>query len=268
MMFTRKRFARVMLDSFSWFAAAWLASLLRFDGQLPPELSVQVLGFGILAAIVSFLICSSFSLYAGKYRNASLEEVLTLVLAVTLSSVLLFSARILAPTPSVPRSVPIISGVISLIFMLAFRVLSSPRTLRSFSNQSNGERTLIYGAGIAGRQLAEQMLIHGDQYNPIGFLDDDPSVSNLRIFGRPVLGAIHNLEKIVEHHSPTILIVAISGIESTLLLDLERRCRTLGLKLRIIPTAHEIISGAVRLADIEDISEEDLLGRRPFSSKR
>ena len=187
MMFIKKRFARVLLDSTSWFAACWLASLLRFDGQLPPEMEIQVLRFGILAAIISFLVCASFSLYAGKYRNASLEEFLMLVLAVTVSSVLLFSARILAPTPNVPRSVPIITGVLSLVFMLAFRVLSNPRTLRSFSNKSEGERTLIYGAGIAGRQLAEQMLVQGDQYNPIGFLDDDTSVSNLRIFGRPVL---------------------------------------------------------------------------------
>lgn len=265
-MLTKKRLARVLLDSTSWLAASWLAALLRFDGQLPPEMSVQVFRFGILAAIVSLLVCTSFSLYAGKYRNASLEEFLILVLAVALSSVLLFSARILAPTPSVPRSVPIISGVLSLIFMLAFRVLSNPRTLRSFSNKSEGERTLIYGAGIAGRQLAEQMLVQGDQYNPIGFLDDDTSISNLRIFGRPVFGTINELESTVTKEMPATLIVAISGIESSLLLDLERRCRSLGVKLRIIPTAHEIISGAVRLADIEDISEEDLLGRRPVSS--
>jgi dTDP-glucose 4,6-dehydratase len=265
-MFTKKRLVRVLLDSTSWLAASWLAALLRFDGQLPPKMDIQVFRFGILAAIVSFFVCASFSLYAGKYRNASLEEVLTLVLSVALSSVLLFSARILAPALNIPRSVPIISGVLSLIFMLAFRVLSNPRTLRSFSNKSEGERTLIYGAGIAGRQLAEQMLVQGDQYNPIGFLDDDASVSNLRIFGRPVLGTINDLEIIVANQSPATLIVAISGIESSLLLDLERRCRSLGVKVRIIPTAHEIISGAVRLADIEDISEEDLLGRRPVSS--
>lgn len=265
-MFTKKRLVRALLDSASWFAASWLAALLRFDGQLPPEMDIQVFRFGILAAIVSFFVCASFSLYAGKYRNASLEEVLALVLAVAISSVLLFSARILAPAPNVPRSVPIISGVLSLIFMLAFRVLSNPRSIRSFSNKSEGERTLIYGVGIAGRQLAEQMLVQGNQYNPIGFLDDDASVSNLRIFGRPVLGTINDLENIVANQSPSTLIVAISGIESSLLLDLERRCRSLGVKLRIIPTAHEIISGAVRLADIEDISEEDLLGRRPVSS--
>jgi dTDP-glucose 4,6-dehydratase len=266
MMLNKKKLVRVLLDSASWFTASWLASLLRFDGQLPPEMNLQVFRFGILAAILSFLVCASFSLYAGKYRNASLEEVLTLVLAVTLSTVLLFSARVLAVTPNVPRSVPIISGVLSLIFMLAFRVLLNPRSLRSFSKKSKGERTLIYGAGIAGRQLAEQMLVQGDQYNPIGFLDDDASVSNLRIFGRPVLGTINELEYIVASQSPVTLIVAISGVESSLLLDLERRCRSLGVKLRIIPTAHEIISGAVRLADIEDISEEDLLGRRPVSS--
>jgi dTDP-glucose 4,6-dehydratase len=150
--------------------------------------------------------------------------------------------------------------------MLAFRVISNPRALHSFSSKSNGERTLIYGAGIAGRQLAEQMLLQGDQYNPIGFLDNDASISNLRIFGRPVFGTIDSLEKTVTAELPTTLIVAISGIESAALLDLERRCRTLGIKLRIIPTAHEIISGAVRLADVEDISEEDLLGRRPVSA--
>jgi FlaA1/EpsC-like NDP-sugar epimerase len=265
-MFTKKRLVRVLLDSTSWLAASWLAALLRFDGQLPPKMDIQVFRFGILAAIVSFFVCASFSLYAGKYRNASLEEVLTLVLSVALSSVLMFSARILAPALNIPRSVPIISGVLSLIFMLAFRVLLNPRTLRSFSNKSEGERTLIYGAGIAGRQLAEQMLVQGDQYNPVGFLDDDTSVSNLRIFGRPVLGTINDLENIVANQSPATLIVAISGIEPSLLLDLERRCRSLGVKVRIIPTAHEIISGAVRLADIEDISEEDLLGRRPVSS--
>jgi FlaA1/EpsC-like NDP-sugar epimerase len=265
-MFTKKRFTHILLDSTSWLTATWLASLLRFDGHLPPELGMEILKFGFAAVIVSIFVCGSFSLYAGKYRNASLEEVLILGLAVTLSTLILFSARVLTSIPNVPRSIPIISGLLSLTFMLAFRVISNPRALHSFSTKSNGERTLIYGAGIAGRQLAEQMLLKGDQYNPIGFLDNDTSISNLRIFGRPVFGTIDSLEKTVTAELPTTLIVAISGIESVALLDLERRCRTLGIKLRIIPTAHEIISGAVRLADVEDISEEDLLGRRPVSS--
>ena len=254
------------MDSFAWITAAWLSTLLRFDGQLPQGMSAEIWKFGFLAIVVSFATGIGFSIYAGRYRNASLEEVLLLSLATALSTLILFSMEVLLNLSGVPRSIPIIAGLMALIFMLAFRVLVSPRSIRPFKKRLSGERTLIYGAGIAGRQLAEQMLLQSDQYNPIGFLDNDPSISNLRIFGRPIFGNIDQLEKVVRTQSPTILIVAISEIESNSLLDLERRCRTLGIALRIIPTAHEIVSGAVRLSDIEDISEEDLLGRRPVSS--
>ena len=258
--------ARVVNDFAGWVMVSWLAALLRYDGKLPANVNFEILKFGVYIGIISLLISTAFSLYAGKFRNASLEEVLTLGLAVSVTTILIFSIRVLFGFPNLPRSIPIVSGVLALIFMLVMRVLANPRALRPFSNKTQGERTLIYGAGIAGRQLAEQMLLQGQQYNPIGFLDNDSSIANLRIFGRPVLGSINDLEKIVTVEAPTTLIVAISGIDSTSLLDLERRCRALGIKLRIIPTAHEIISGAVRLADVEDIAEEDLLGRRPVSS--
>jgi dTDP-glucose 4,6-dehydratase len=254
------------MDCISWIAAAWLSTLLRFDGQLPQGMIANIWRFSFLAVSVSFLIGISFSIYAGKYRNASLEEVLILGLATALTALILFSLRIIFNLTGVPRSVPIIAGCLALIFMLVFRVLVNPRSIRPFRKRISGERTLIYGAGIAGRQLAEQMLLQSDEYNPIGFIDNDKSIANLRIFGRQVFGGIDQLEKIVKTESPTILIVAISGIESGALLDLERRCRALGIAVRIIPTAHEIISGAVRLSDVEDISEEDLLGRRPIRS--
>jgi dTDP-glucose 4,6-dehydratase len=265
-MLTKKRLARIAVDSVSWIAAAWLSTLLRFDGQLPQGMLANIWRFSFLAVSVSLLIGISFSIYAGKYRNASLEEVLILSLATALTALILFSLRIIFNLTGVPRSVPIIAGCLALIFMLVFRVLVNPRSIRPFRKRISGERTLIYGAGIAGRQLAEQMLLQSDEYNPIGFIDNDKSIANLRIFGRPVFGGIDQLEKIVKTESPTILIVAISGIEAGALLDLERRCRALGIAVRIIPTAHEIISGAVRLSDVEDISEEDLLGRRPVRS--
>ena len=266
-MLNMRRFARVLIDSAAWLSAAWLSSLLRFDGELPTGVLSQVFIFGIFAILISLFINSIFSLYIGKYRNASFEEILILGLAVALTSILLFSIKIMFKFPEIPRSVPIITGFLAFIFMMSMRALFNPRTIRSFSKSSTGERTLIYGAGIVGRQLAEQMIIQNNQYSPIGFLDDDVSISNLRIFGRPIFGTISDLENVVKSESPKILIVAISGIESPSLLDLERRCRALEIKLRIIPTAYEMISGAIRLADVEDIAEEDLLGRRPVSSK-
>ena len=252
---------KFLIDVGSWFSAVFLAAILRFDGNLPNGIFSQVIYLGFSAIFLSLLFGSIFSLYAGKYRNSSFEEFLVLSLSTLLVTGISLFVRIVFEFPAVPRSVPIISGAIALIIMLAGRVLTSPQLLNRSTERSSGERTLIYGAGIVGRQLAEQMIVLSGQYNPIGFVDDDIAKSNLSIYGRKVLGNIDQLEYIVESKNPTVLIVAISGIESSSLLDLERRCRSLGIKLRIIPTVHEIISGAVRLGDIEDISEEDLLGR-------
>jgi dTDP-glucose 4,6-dehydratase len=80
------------------------------------------------------------------------------------------------------------------------------------------------------------------------------------------MGNVDTLEAIVKKFEIRILIVAISGIDSTTLLDLERRCRSLNVNLRVIPTTFEIMSGAVSLTDISEISEDDLLGRRTIRS--
>jgi len=265
-MVTTRRLARVFVDSIAWVTAAWLSTLLRFDGDLPQHMSTEIWKFALLAIVVSFTVSFTFSLYTGKYRNASLEEVLILGLTTAISASILFSARVLFQFSELPRSVPISASFLSLVIMLAIRVIANPRIIQPFKKRVIGEPTLIYGAGIAGRQLVEKMLSESNTYSPIGFLDDDKSLSNLMILGRKVLGNINDLEKIIHQFAPTILVIAISGIDSRKLLEIERVCRAYAVNLRIIPTAYEIVSGAVQLTDVEDISEEDLLGRKIFQT--
>lgn len=261
-----KRLYMVIIDILGVAIASIIAVLLRFEGSYSQVLS-RVFMIHILITITLMLISNTFfSIYSGRFNLASIEEFFSILISISASTLIIFLIRIIFDLPKLPRSISLLTGSVSIVILLAFRIILKSRNLEKSISNSEGERTLIYGAGIAGRQVAEQMLVQGDQYNPIGFLDDNTSISNLRIFGRPVFGTIDDLENTVRKESPVSLIVAISGIESSSLLDLERRCRFLGVKLRIIPTAHEIIAGAVRLADIEDISEEDLLGRRPVSS--
>jgi FlaA1/EpsC-like NDP-sugar epimerase len=260
-MLSKKGFTWRLIDSAAWVTAIWISALLRFDGQLPVEMNSYVWQIAFLSVTVFLIVGTTLSLYAGKYRRASLEEAQLIGLSVFVSTVILFSARILSGFSSVPRSLPIAAGFLALVFMFMARALTSPQRFRAYKSGSTGERALIYGVGIAGRQLAEQLIRLPGQYNPIGFLDDDKNISNLRIFGRPVFGTINELEKVVRAEAPSILIVAIANIESAALLDLERRCRALEIHLRIIPSAHDIISGDVNVADVQEISEEDLLGR-------
>lgn len=262
-MLTKKSALRIIFDVTAWFVSAFLATVLRYDGAIPIGVPQKFFVLGAAGALLFILSGLALSLYSGRYRKASLEEVIALSLTTAFITVVLFSTRIIFTFPTLPRSVSILTGVLALIFMLVIRVISSPLVLNNFSEKNTGERTLIYGAGIAGRQLAEQMLLRMNEYTPVGFLDDDPAKIKLRILGRRVYGGIEKLESAIKATDAKILLVAISKINSAALLDLERRCRGLGITLRVIPTAFEIVSGAVRLGDITDVSEENLLGRRP-----
>jgi len=260
----RVYFRFLLSDIALWILATFLASYIRFDGEIQEIAIITTLKLGCFIGLCQCFYGLLSNLYLGRYRSASFEEFLVLSLGAGLVSLFGLIIRITFDFPDVPRSIPLISGFISLIFMQMSRVLGRPMHLYFPSTKlDSGHRTLIYGAGIVGRQLAEQMLVRKTEYTPVGFLDDDPSKSRMRIFGRRVFGGIQELESVILRTNTKILLVAISQINSNVLLELDSRCRRLGVKLRLIPTAFEIVSGAVRLGDITDVSEENLLGRRP-----
>ena len=256
-----KRFVSLTLV---WLISVLIATSLRFDGNFPSEKNNSIIILGVLGGAVATFLNHSFSLYGSQYRKASLEEVFALTVSTAIVTILLTVIRIVFSFPVLPRSVPIIGGLISLILQFAVRLISSRNTYKSLFVKSAGENTLIYGAGISGRQLAEQMLLKSENYKPVGFLDDNLDKKNLRIFGRKVLGTINELEKIVKIYNPKNLVIAFSGIEPSTLMNIENRCRKLSINLKIIPNPFEIMARDLQIGDLASVSEEDLLGRRPI----
>ena len=104
----------------------------------------------------------------------------------------------------------------------------------------------------------------GGAFQPVGFVDDDPNKQHLRRAGLRTLGTIDDLERIVAAHDIDVVLVAIAQVAAPRLQELDRRCTTLGVRVQVIPTASEIVGGAVKLGDISDVTEEDLMGRRPI----
>ena len=260
----RVAFGRLFLDFLLWILGSLLAGFLRFDGDVPASVLILLLKFGLLLGTFQLLYGIISSLYLNRYRIASFEEVFVIAVGATLVSILGLTFRILFNYPEVPRSIPLIAGLISMLLIQMSRIFQRPiNFFTQLHEHSGAQKTLIYGAGLAGRQLAEQMIRNSNRYVCVGFLDDDESKSNLRIFGMKIYGGIDKLESTVRNTGATILIVAIADINSQTLLKLEGLCRGLGISIRVIPTAYEIAAGAVQLADISEITEENLLGRRP-----
>ena len=256
-----KRFWEIFFDSLIWFVSILLSTIIRYDGYLPLISLPEIFKLSVIVLCLSIFFGNVLSLYSNRYEKGSIEEFVVISLSISLITTIIFCMRIVFSFPSLPRSISLVSGFIAIILTLALRVASRPELFKIYSKQVGGQKTLIYGAGITGRHIAEQMLRQGDTYNPIGFIDDDVSKSNLRILGRPVVGTIEDFQKIYRSYKPEMLVISISNINSITILKIEELCKEFGLSLRIIPNVFKIFSGTINLTDIHDVSEEDLLGR-------
>ena len=224
------------------------------------------LAAGVGAATLHVLAGSIFHLYQGRYVVGSFDEVLGIVVTTLFVGGLGTLVLFFIPPSTFPRSTFIIATGISAASMLGARFLwRGARQQRALNR--DGKRTLIYGAGDAGSQIVTLMLNdRQNEYQPIGFVDDDPRKHHLRRSGIRVLGDSTQLEELCSANDVDTVLVAIAGIQASELLALDQRLRPLSVSVTIIPTASEIVGGAVKLGDISDVTEEDLMGRRPIKT--
>jgi len=214
-----------------------------------------------MVAFLSLTMGVVFSLYRGKYRIGSLDEMVALGFVSVITTTLFLLFRVAFQVHDLPRLVPVIAGMLSTTFLVATRVVFRTELSRYFQRHLSGSPTLIYGAGITGRQIVEQMIENNSSYAPIGFIEDDQAKRNFTYLGVRVLGSGENLEEVIQKESPKILIVAISNVSSTWLFKIQQICQYHSIVLKVIPSPLEIESEYVDLERITDISEEDLLGR-------
>ncbi len=260
---TARRSAQAAWDALAWAVAVPAATLLRYDAAPPSGVLATAAVIGVTCAGLQIAIGYTLTLYRGRYRIGSFDEVFGVTVTVAIVTVLAMAIAGTA-SPGFARSVPLIAGGLALGLMLAGRFLLRAYRQRVWARR-DGERALVYGAGDSGEQLVEQMLRDPQsRYTPVGFLDDDPAKRRLHMHSQRVLGTGADLETVVQRTAAATVVVAIAGVDSSLLLDLDRRCRSLGVALRVIPSTSEIVGGAVRLGDISHVTEEDLLGRRPI----
>ena len=256
---------RLFISILIWCFATVLAALLRYDGVVVSEKYFHVLIAGVISGFI-WNIINLFFVSQIKYQGrVDTDEIILLTFTISVTTLIMFSVRILFGIPSLPRSIPILSGLVALIFQFSIRLLQNQLHKSDVFDRSKGDLTLIYGAGILGYHLSEQMLLKSDIYKPIGFLDDDTKKHKVKSFGLKIFGGLNKLEEVVQAYKIRYLVVAISQVSSEILIDLESRCQKLQVDLKIIPDPFKLLMRNQELLNITNISEEDLLGRRSVS---
>jgi FlaA1/EpsC-like NDP-sugar epimerase len=125
---------------------------------------------------------------------------------------------------------------------------------------SQHARTLIIGAGNAGRTLARDLAeTPALGLRPIGFLDDH--AGRRRIDHLSVLGSISALGDVVRTEQVDVVIVAIPSLPPIELASLLQTAAHSGARVRYLPSFHAAVQRDTRGADLYSVSPAALLGR-------
>lgn len=242
----------------------WLAFLLRFDEDIPPQQWELFASMLPLLLTIRALTFYPFRLYDGLWRYTSLWDVRDLILSIAVSTLAFAGAvRFGMGVWSYPSSVFVIDALLLLCLLTGLRV--SPRLIRETGWIGTGrKRVLIVGAGDAGAMIVREMRNNPAYgYRPIGFIDDNLSKIGHRIHGVRVLGSRDSLLQIIAAQAPDAVLVAMPSATSATIRAVVKALEPFHLPIQTLPNLRDLLQCRVEVSQIRNLSIEDLLDRVP-----
>jgi FlaA1/EpsC-like NDP-sugar epimerase len=239
--------------------ALWSAIALRLDDWSYPAAFEWWVFF--LPSLIAAPIFIRSGLYRAVIRYIEDRAVLTIAAAVSLAVLGFVAAVQLLQISGIPRGSLLIFWLLAMgcIIVSRFFARSILRKMVPFS--LTHKRVLIYGAGSAGRQLAVALRT-GQEYQPIGFVDDAVGLHGLQVGGLQVLSNEQMLDCIEAGEVDQVLL-AMPSVSRSRQIELVNQLEPLVVEVRILPGIADLVSGEVRLADAREVGVDELLGRQP-----
>ena len=262
----RRAQVKFVIDLALWTLATPLAFLLRLEASVPAYVVgiVWMLAVGIPLKAAALW---ALGMPRRSWHRLGLYDLFTLGVVVGGVSLGLAIAAVLLPAGVVvPRSVPFIEALVAVLLLsgarVAARVFYERKGIGRARKTKTDRAVLIVGAGEAGTLVAREMRRHAKaRRQPVGFLDDDPVKRRQRFGGLPVLGALGDLEHVVEENDIDEVLIAIPSASGALIREIVERAARAHVPHRTIPGMFELVNGTVSLAQTRDVKLEDLLGR-------
>lgn len=249
-----------------------LAFALRFDGVIPEQFFPLFLKTLPGAVILKVVIMDVFKLHRGLWRYVSLDDLVRLVKAVTVSTVcfVLFNYFLLHLN-EFPRSIYLIDWMLAVMVFAGKRVII--RILRELSHEADADPEekpiLIAGAGDTGEMALREMTAKSPLGRSIvGFVDDDPTKRDTSVRGIRVLGPLSATPRLIDSEGIGTVLVAMPSAPKRVVRELVQSCSSLNVKFKILPAFRDLVTGSYQYQSIRDIELEDLLGREPIALNR
>ncbi len=250
--------------------AAYGAFALRFDWLFVPHRRAFAI-YLLVALVLKPLAYLPFGMYSRYWRYGTAQDLLSIVLAVTASSVSMavFVAfgSFTGYVPSFPRPVLMIDWLLTLALAgglrMSLRIIGDANATSRKLAPRDVKNVLIVGAGQAGTLVVRELRRNPQLgLHPVAFLDDATSKFNKQILGIPVRGPISMLDTVLRREAIDEVIIAMPTVSGRVVRDAASACQRQGIQARIVPGVFELLDGHVSINRLRKVEIADLL-RRP-----
>jgi FlaA1/EpsC-like NDP-sugar epimerase len=241
------------------------AFYLRFEQFVPLKGPVIAAAWG--AVVLAIPIFWLSGLYRTIFRYSGVSIFFSVAIAVIIYGLVYFCLFGLYQVEGVPRSIGIIQPMLLFFSIISSRLFVKFALGTSFSIKTKSYKaTLIYGAGSAGRQLADSLSTN-IEYKVLGFLDDDVKLQGQVLQGLSIYN-INQLEELIKSKNIELILLALPSINRFQRNQILKKIRDYKLTVQTLPSLTDIIDGKVTMSNIREFDVNDILDRESVMPKQ
>lgn len=259
----QKQIVLVLMDICVLPLMMWLAYAIRL--ARPNVHVMQGLdAWYIYVGICGIAIFALLGIYRAIVRSFNEDYLLRILIGTFIQIVALYTIKKLN-IAFIPMSIPLMYGFMLFSYMWWSRAVIRYATLKTFAKKQSRKRVAIYGAGLAGQQIAAA-LNRSDDYLPVCFIDDKRSLHGQSLSGLKIYSPRKVQAKLGKFGIEEVLL-AMPSVGRARKKDIIESFDTADVKIMELPGVTQLVDGQVQVSDIREVDIIDLLGRDPVPPK-
>lgn len=259
----QKQIVLVLMDICVLPLMMWLAYAIRLARP-----NVQVMqgldAWYIYVGIFGIAIFALLGIYRAIVRSFNEDYLLRILIGTFIQIVALYTIKKLN-VAFIPMSIPLMYGFMLFSYMWWSRAVIRYATLKTFAKKQSRKRVAIYGAGLAGQQIAAA-LNRSDDYLPVCFIDDKRSLQGQSLSGLKIYSPKKAQAKLGKFGIEEVLL-AMPSVGRARKKEIIESFDTADVKIMELPGVTQLVDGKVKVSDIREVDIIDLLGRDPVPPK-
>jgi len=242
-----------------WFYHKVYAGFGLGKGLQPFEMYLRLT---VITNVIMLLTFERLGLYKRTISVMNIDEIKGIFKAVLLTAVILFTASFYFKDISYSRLIVTYSFVFLIGFLNIERYIFFKLFQKLHTKGIGVRRALIYGAGEAGRMLAERF-VRSPRLGVllIGFLDDNVqywgkkirSKSDEVMYALPCFGGFEQIIEAVREQHIDELFISIPSVPQIRIAEIIRQCEETGVKFYFIPNLFDYKLQSVAIESLDGV---------------